>query len=135
MSAYAISVEDVHALDDENIRSMFTDAEFDALIARVRADLLPRLGSVREKEQDGYRADEPADEHMEHMFERFKTLKDKFGDDAEAVRIIDREIDLAKDWINDNDRVRPDRASRSLGIAGTIDKPHGTRSIFDDVDV
>ncbi|MFY9327455.1 MAG: hypothetical protein WAO76_05470 [Georgfuchsia sp.] len=135
VSAYAISGEDVYALDDEDIRSVFTDAEFDALIAKVRADLLPRLGGVREKEQDGYRDDEPADEYMEHMFEIFKTLKDKFGDNAEAVRIIDLEIDLAKDWINDNDRVLPDRAPRSLGSAGTIDKAHGTRSIFDDVDV
>lgn len=135
VSAYAISGEDVYALDDENIRNVFTDAEFDALIVRVRAELLPRLGRVREEEQDGYRADEPADEYMEHMFESFKTLKDKFGDDAEAVRIIDREIDLARNWINNNDRERPDRATRSLDAAGNIDKPHGTRSIFDDVDV
>ncbi|MGN6230360.1 MAG: hypothetical protein ACTHNZ_04230, partial [Trinickia sp.] len=64
----------------------------------------------------------------------FKTLKKQFGDDTEAVRIIDREINLAEDWINDNDRERPDRAPRSLGAAETVDKPHGTRSIFDDVD-
>jgi hypothetical protein len=135
LSAYAISGEDVYALDDEDIRGVFTDAEFDGLIARVRAELLPRLGRVRETEQDGYRADEPADEYMEYMLESFKTLKDKFGDDAEAARIIEREIDLAKDWISDNDRERPDRAPRSLGAARTIDKPHGSRSIFDDVDV
>jgi len=135
LSAYAISGEDVYALDDENIRSVFTDAEFDALIARVRAELLPRLGRVRETEQGEYRADEPADEYMEYMLESFKTLKDKFGDDAEAVRIIEREIDLAKDWISDNDRERRDRAPRSLSTARIIDKPHGSRSIFDDVDV
>jgi hypothetical protein len=135
VSAYAISGEDMYALDNENIRGLFTDAEFDALIARVRADLLPKLGRVREKEQDGYAADEPADEYMEHMLEGFKTLKEKLGDDAEAVRIIEREINLAKDWISDNDRERPDRPPRSLDTTETIDKPHGTRSIFDDVDV
>lgn len=94
----------------------------------------PPLGWVRKKEQDGYRADEPADEYMEHLLESFRTLKEKFGDDAEAVRIIDRELDLAKDWINDNESARPDRAPRLLGTAGHVDKPHGTRSIFDDVD-
>ncbi|MGQ0699888.1 MAG: hypothetical protein ACT4PZ_16795, partial [Panacagrimonas sp.] len=135
MSAYAISGEDVYALHDENIRSAFTDAEFDALIARVRAELLPRLAAVREEEQDGYRADEPADEYMENMFESFKTLKDKFGDDAEAVWIIERQIELAKKWISDNDHERPERAPRSLGTTETVDKPHGSRSIFDDVDV
>lgn len=135
VSAYAISGEDVYALDHEDIRSVFTDAEFDDLIARVRAELLSRLDRVRETEQSGYRGDEPADEYMEHLFERFKTLKDKFIDDAEAVRLIEREIDLAKNWISDNDRGRPDRAPRSLGTAGAIDKPHGSRNIFDDVDV
>lgn len=134
VSAYAVSGEDVYALDDEGIRRVFTDAEFDSLVARVLAELLPRLGKVRENEQDGYSADEPADEYMEHMLESFKTLKDKFCDDAEAVQIIEREIDRAKDWISDNDRELPDRAPRSLGTAGTIDKPHGSRSIFDDID-
>ncbi|KVH60252.1 hypothetical protein [Burkholderia cepacia] len=134
VSAYAISGEDVYALDDESIRRVFTDTEFDALIATVRADLLPKLGRVREKEQDRYSNDEPADEYMEHMFESFKTLKKKFSDDAEAMQIINREINLAKDWINDNDRERLDMAPRSLGAAETVDKPHGSRSIFDDVD-
>ena len=135
VSAYAISGEDVYALDDEDVRRVFTDTEFDALVASVRAELLPRLGRVRQMEQDGYSADESADEHMEHMLETFKTLKDKFGDDAEAVQIIEREIDRAKDWISDNDREIPDRAPRSLDIAETFDKPHGSRSIFDDIDV
>ncbi len=134
VSDYAVSGEGVYALDDEGIRRMFTDAEFDALVAMVRADLLPRLGRVREKEQQGYSADEPADEYMERMLESFKTLKDKFCDDAEAVQIIEREIDHAKDWISDNDREIPDKAPRSLGTAGAIDKPHGSRSIFDDID-
>lgn len=135
VSAYAISGEDVYALEDEDIRSVFTDAEFEGLIAIVRANLLPKLGSVREREQDGYSADEPADEYMEHLLGTFKTLKDKFGHDAEAVRVIDREIDLAKDWVSDNEYEPPDRETRSLGTAGNVDKPHGSRSIFDDVDV
>lgn len=135
VSAYAIDGEDMYALDSKNIRSVFTDAEFNALVSRVRAELLPRLSMVREAEQDGYTSDEPADEHMERMLESFKTLKDKFCEDAEAVRIIEREIVLAKEWISDNDREFPDRAPRSLGTTETIDKPHGYRSIFDDVDI
>lgn len=134
VSAYAVSGEDVYALDDEGIRRVFTDAEFDSFVARVLAELLPRLGEVREKEQEGYSADEPVDEYMEHMLESFRTLKDKFCDNAEAVQIIEREIDRAKDWISDNDRELPDMPPRSLGTAGTIDKPHGSRSIFDDID-
>jgi hypothetical protein len=112
----------------------FTDADFDTLVARDRAELLPALGHVREMEQYAYRDDEPADEHMEHMFDSLKMLGDKFGDDADAVRMIEREIDLARDWIINTDRERPEKISRSLGTAGSIGKPHGSRSIFDDVD-
>jgi hypothetical protein len=135
VSAYAIGGEDVYALDNKNLRKVFTDAEFDALLARVRTDLLPRLSRVRQKEQEEYGADEPADEYMERLLESFKTLKDTFSDDAQAIQLIDREIDLANDWIADNDDAHAEKAPRSLGSAGTIDKPHGTRSIFDDIDV
>lgn len=135
VSAYAIDGEDVYALESEVIRSVFTDVEFEALIARVHAELLPRLSMVREEEQDGYRSDEPADEYMEHMLESFKTLKDKFGDDTEAVQIIEREIDLAKEWIRDNDREWSDRVPRSLDTTEAVAGPHGSRSIFEDVDV
>lgn len=134
ISAYAIAGEDVYALDDEEIRKVFTDSEFNTLVAQVRTELLPALSRVRETEQNAYRKVEPADEHMEHMLDILRTLKDKFSVDAEAMRIIEREIDLAKKWVIDSDRERPDKASRSLGTAETIDKPHGSRSIFDDVD-
>ncbi|MGE0113368.1 MAG: hypothetical protein AB7T07_00565 [Steroidobacteraceae bacterium] len=135
VSAYAIDGEDVYALENEDIRNVFTDVEFDTLVIRVRAELLPVLGRVRERQQDDYKHDEPADEFMEYVLDGLKTLKAKFGDDEEAVRIIEREIDLANEWIGDNDRERPDKASRSLGTAESSDKPYGSRSIFDDVDI
>lgn len=134
LSAYAVSGEDLYALDDEKVRGVFTDVEFEALVARVREELLPRLGSVREREQDAYSADEPADEHMERTLDGFKTLKNKFGDDAEAVQIIEREIGRAKDWISENDHEPSERAPRTLGPAGAVDRAHGSRSIFDDID-
>lgn len=134
VSAYAISGEDVYALDDSGIRRMFTDAEFNSFVARVRSELLPRLDKVREKEQEGFAAVDPADEYMEHLLDIFKALKNKFCDDAGAVEIIEREIDLVEDWIRNNDHELLDRAPRSLDTAGAIDKPHGSRSIFDDID-
>lgn len=122
LSAYAISGEDVHALDGEEARGVFADAEFEALVTRVRDELLPRLGRVRERAQDAYNADEPADEHMEHMLDGFKTLKNRFGNDPEAVQIIEREIGRAKDWISENDHEPTERAPRSLGPAGAVDR-------------
>lgn len=134
VSAFAISGEDLYALEDEDIRGVFTDAEFDILVDRVRTELVPRLARVRENEQAGYSSDEPADEYMERILENFKTLKNKFSNDVDAIRIIDREIELTNAWISDNDLELPNEAPRSLDSAETIDKPHGTRNIFDDVD-
>ena len=82
-------------------------------------------------EQDGYRADETADEYMEHMFESFKTLKDRFGDDAEAARIIDREIDLAEDWISDNDNRSRGHHKRSGNIPQKSFLDMGENAPFD----
>jgi len=135
VSAYAVSGEDVLAIHDEDIRNVFTDVEFEMLFVRVRAELLPRLSEVREKKQDGYCKDEPADEYMAHLIENFKTLKDKFSGEHEAVKIIKREIDKANDWISDNDNELPEPAPRSLDAAETIVKTHGSRCIFDDIDV
>jgi hypothetical protein len=134
VSSYAISGEDLYALENKDIRNLYSDAEFDALITKVRTDLLPNLSTVREKEQAEYRALEPADEYMEHLLESFRALKDRYSDDKEAVHIIDRETSLAEEWINDNDHKRPDMPPRSLEVSENIDKPHGTRSIFDDID-
>ena len=135
LSAYAICGEDMYALDDVEVRGVFSDFEFEALIARVREELLPCLGRVRESVQDAYNADERADEHMEHMLDDLKTLKSRFGHDPEAVQIIEREINQAIDWINENDHELTERAPRSLGTAGTVDRAHGSRSIFDDIDI
>jgi hypothetical protein len=135
LSAYAVSGEDIYALDDVEVRGVFSDVEFEALIARVREELLPCLGSVRESVQDAYNADEPADEHMEHMLDDLKTLKSMFAHDPEAVQIIEREFTEANDWINENDHELTEMAPRSLGTAGTVDREHGSRSIFDDIDI
>jgi hypothetical protein len=135
LSAYAVSGEDMYALDDVEVRGVFSDVEFEALIARVREELLPCLGSVRESVQDAYNADEPADEHMEHMLDDLKTLKSMFAHDPEAVQIIEREVTEANDWINENDHELTEMAPRSLGTAGTVDREHGSRSIFDDIDI
>lgn len=135
VSAYAVRGEDVYALADQGIRSVFTDDEHDTLVKQVREELLPGLSQVREEEQAGYGGDDPPDEYMEHMIESFKTLKDTFADDADALGIIEREFNRARDWINENNIERPEKTPRSLDSAGTTDKPHGSRSIFDDVDV
>jgi hypothetical protein len=66
------------------------------LVERVRAELLPMLGHVREEEQDQYRDEDPAEAHMEHLIACFETLKVNLGDDPNSLQMIEGDVALAK---------------------------------------
>ncbi|MDQ3565384.1 MAG: hypothetical protein M3436_15065 [Pseudomonadota bacterium] len=134
VSEYAVRGDDLYALDDVDIRRLFKDQEFEELLQSVRIQLLPRLDDVRREVQLNHDSSEPADEHMQQLLESFETLRKHFGDYARAAKIIERETRLANEWIAENAPEEPDRKPRTLGKLETPDKPHGTRSIFDDVD-
>jgi len=134
VSEYAIEGEDLSAMSSKTIRSVFEDGEFEELKRRVRTELLPRLDDVRREVESNHRSDEPPEEHMSSLMESFDTLKEYFSDDAEAVRIIDRETGYLNEWIGENTAEEPKRKPRKLGKVEAMDKPQGGRSIFDDVD-
>ncbi len=134
VSGYAVQGEDLYALKDLDIRRVFQDEEFAALLRDVRTQLLPRLDDVRRNVQLNHPSNEPADEHMEQLLDSFGTLKEYFGDDAHAVAIIERETRRAKEWIDENTQDELEREPRKLGEVETLDRDHGARSIFDDID-
>jgi hypothetical protein len=134
VSEYAIGGDDVDALDTPHIRSVFQDDEFDGLVQRVRTQLLPRLGDVRREVQSNHSEGEPPEEHMGQLLGAFETLKKYFGDDEGSVKIIEREIRHANEWIGENTSDEPEKVPRTLGKIDAPEKPQGVRSIFDDVD-
>jgi hypothetical protein len=133
VSNYAIEGEDVYALNDNGMRSVFTEIEFDELVKTVRTELLPKLADVRRNAQSSHDSSESPDEHMQNILESFRTLKKRFGEDDDAVKLIDRETDLANKWIAETEDPEPKVSPRTLGAVEPSDEKHGTRSIFDDI--
>ena len=134
VSNYAIEGDDVSALDDSNMRKVFTEDEHEELVRAVRTDLLPKLGDVRRNAQSNYDPSKPPDEHMQNLFESFSTLKSRFIDDDEAIKIIEEETALANDWISETETPEPKISPRVLGELEPSEKKYGTRSVFDDID-
>lgn len=134
VSNFAIEGDDVFALDDDDIRGVFTESEFEDLVQKVRTDLLPRLGNVLATAQSNYDSSDSPDEHLQNVLESFSVLKKRFSDDMDAVRIIQRETDIANEWIAETESPKPTVNPRVLGAVAPSEKKLGTRSIFDDVD-
>jgi hypothetical protein len=134
VSQYAADGDDLAALSSMPIRGVFGDGEFDELKRRVRSELLPRLDDVRRNVQSSHYSSDTPEEHMSSLMESLDTLKKVFGDDQEAVDIIDRETCYANEWIGENTPEEPKRKPRKLGKVETADRPDGGRSVFDDID-
>ncbi|MBU0507500.1 hypothetical protein KKH27_01505, partial [bacterium] len=123
ISGYAVRGDDLYALDDLDIQSLFEDHEFEELLQNVRTQLLPRLDDVRIEAQHNHQSSEPPDEHMQPLLESFEILERLFGDDEHAAKIIERETRLVNEWIAENEPEEPDKNPRILGNVETPDKP------------
>lgn len=132
---YALRGEDLYALSDDDIKSVFTDEEFEDFRQRVRTELVPRLGEVRREWEGNHSSDESAEDFMGPLRDCFEALTSEFIDDDEVQTIVKRETSRLDEWIVDNTEEEPDdQPSRTLGDVEMPDQYDDTRSIFDDVD-
>ena len=137
VSNYAEYGQDAAALNNQKIRNLFTDREFEHLVQRVRVDLLPNLDSVRDYWESTYDGKEMPEDYLYPLFDFYEALEDQFYDDEEAIQIIERERSRTYDWINDT--MLPEREDidedpwKMYALAGQKDFLN-TRSIYDDVD-
>ncbi|HET9956795.1 MAG TPA: hypothetical protein VFQ61_20005, partial [Polyangiaceae bacterium] len=134
VSKYALGGEDVSALDDDEVRTLFTDDEFNDLVERIELELLPRLGDVRLNMQSHYCSSTSPEEHLQPLLDVFSTLRKYFQNDHHLVRLIDDEVQLASEWVEKTETPDSGRAPRALGRVEAQASPEGIRSIFDDVD-
>jgi hypothetical protein len=134
VSKYAIEGDDASALDDDEVRSIFTDDEFEGMVERVKLELLPRLGDVRRDAESNHSSSTSPEDHMRPLFEVFESLKRHFECDDGVVELIDGEVRRMREWVDENEAPESERAPRGLGTVDAQASPQGVRSIFDDVD-
>jgi hypothetical protein len=134
VSDHALKGRDADALDDDRIRSLFTDDEFAQFVEKVRMEVLPRLGDVRSDWESDHSPGESPEDHMAQLLEYFASLRRQFGDDESAIELIDRQVQRTMEWIDRSTPDEPERSPRQLGRVEVPEKPLGTRSIFDDID-
>lgn len=136
VAAYAIAGEDLYAIENLRIQSVFTASELAEFRSRVRDELLPRLGEVRERWQDDRNSDERADECLQPLLDAFKALKEEFAEESAIVSDVNEEIRLGEEWISNHlDDGKDERPDRAFGdVEPSVPLPPQERNIFDDVD-
>lgn len=136
VTGYALRGDDLYALSDPDIRSIFTEPEFEEFREKLRTELVPQLAHVRRDWQSNYTgSDDSPDGFMEPLKDSLKALAEEFPGDDEVNAIVDRETDRLNQWIAEASEEEPDdKPARKLGEVETPDQFEDVRSIFDDVD-
>ncbi len=135
VSEYALDGSDLSALDDYTIRDLFEPDEFDALVKRVRTELVPKLKSVRHDWQSNLPSEDSPDGFMQPLFDGFEAMKRQFADDEAVIKIINRETELAQEWVSEHmPDESEDKPPRKLAPVSKSEEPQSERSVFDDVD-
>jgi hypothetical protein len=134
VSDYAISGQDMYALRDEDIRTVFAEEEFDQFVEQVKMRLLPRLSEVRREWESNHPSDDSPESYMQPLLDGLDALKERFGDDDSAVKTIERQISLTNEWIAEHQPDEPERSPHKLEEVEPQEKAQSSRSIFDDID-
>jgi hypothetical protein len=136
VTGYALRGEDLYALSDYDIRSIFTDEEFENFRQQVRTDLVPRLAEVRLEWQSKFSgSDDSADSYVDPLRDAFKALQREFTGDEGVEVEVEQQTEKLDEWVAENsENDSGDKQERKLGGVETPDRIDNTRSIFDDVD-
>jgi hypothetical protein len=135
VTGYALRGEDLYALGDHDIRSVFKGNEFEEFRQQVRTELVPRLADVRREWQVNYSSGDSADDYMEPLKDSFRALTGEFAGDEKIKHIVEKETSYLNDWIAEHtDEEADGKPKRTFGDVETPEEFDDSRSIFDDVD-
>ena len=134
VSDYAKTGDDVHALNDPELRSLLKPNELSRLHETMRTQLLPRIEQVRLEHQQRRDPEYGAEWEMRHFTRLLSSFEQAYPQSWRIRGIVKRERLKLQEWIDQNPTERESSSSRDI----TVDEPSashdGSRSIFDDVD-
>lgn len=135
VTGYALNGDDLEALGNQGIRSVFNGGEFEDFRQQVRTKLVPRLDDVRRDWLSNRGSDDSPEDFAQPLKDWLKSLADEFADDDKVKGIVKRECTYIDEWIAEHsDEEQQDRPTRTLGAVETPEEFDDARSIFDDVD-
>ena len=136
--AYALAGEDLYAIDNAAIQSVFNEAELAEFRRRLRDELLPKLSDIRYDWQGNHDSDRLPDDHIQPLIDAFEALKKEFASEPAVIGEIDKQIKYAEEWIAEtNAESAPPQDRPALAFGDVDDKeqpPAQGRSIFDDIE-
>ena len=135
VSHYAVTGEDLYALADDDIRTLFTDAEFRNMETQIRCGLLPRLRDVRfDWELECESNNEP--ELIHKRLEDLDSLRQHFSNDAAVVDLVEEQEAAVNSWVWENmpEEDETEVSQQRFRTSDVPSLPGGERSIFDDID-
>lgn len=75
VASYALQGQDLYVFEDNALRCMMTETEFNELRVRIQREFVPRLSTVRREFEADYKSNESAEDHMERFLTPFVPSK------------------------------------------------------------
>ncbi|MGR3911347.1 hypothetical protein Q3A80_30310 [Burkholderia sp. SR8] len=136
VSDYAIRGRDLSALSDKDLRSVFTNAEYQNVLNQIKLQLIPKLSDVRNDATSGYDSSEEPNDYVAPYTRTLDILEECFPEDEAILGTVNVERRRIDKWI-DNQFYEESSGSDETDGLGTLEDTiiqENERSIFDDVD-
>lgn len=136
VSKYAVNGDDLYALRSEKIQSLFSAKEIETLREEIKLKVVPKLEEMCTQRQESFdiENDSDAEFFMQSIIETLETIEDQFRQDVSITGRVQKQLQVVKDWIEENTVENSLGDREKLSDAQTSMQHESERSIFDDID-